>query len=157
MLSLRVVRGILIVMLLLIFMTISGCLENPSEGGRGYSSIPKLLLDYEVETGCFKIYVNSALGDYKYEYILINVDGNLTMENNTYVLSYKCARDTFDVYVEAAVDEDTIYQSTIKVSLIKDEENNIIVNIIDSTDNTDEKYEIPVGDLPWKKVLAQKE
>lgn len=155
--SSKVVHGSIAIILMIMILSSSGCLKNPSNGGGGYLSIPEVLIDYDYDTGCFKIYVNSALGDYKYRYIMIQVDGNQTVENNTYVLSYTCAGDSFTVTVEASVDEDTVYYSTLEVSLSEDEENNIIIYIIDRTDNAHDETDVLFEDLPWKKILVQKE
>jgi hypothetical protein len=135
----------------------SGCLEDPEEGGGGFSSIPEVILDYDLETENFKIYVKSALGDYKYLYIRIRINDTEMIENNTYVHQVKCQKNDFTLITEAAVNLDRIFYTSFSVTVVNDIENNIFLNIIDTTDIQEKEFELARDDLPWKNLLTQKE
>jgi hypothetical protein len=135
---------------------VGGCLKNPGNGGRGYSSIPKVMIDYDLDSACFKIYVKSAVGDYKYDYIKITVNDNEKIENNTYVLSYNCVDTDFSLEAEAQVDVDVIYFYTCEITLTDDKEKDIFLTITDKTDIIEKEITVSQGDMPWKKILVQK-
>ena len=145
----------LILMLLSLFAFISGCLRTFDEegGGRDYSSIPELIVDYDFESECFKIYVKSAVGDYKYDHIKIKINETPLQENNTYMLSRSCIQDDFSLETEAKVEDDVIYNYICKVE-IKDDED-IFIMIIDQMEEIEEEIPVAKEDLPWKKILEQ--
>jgi len=144
-------------MFLFLFNIFSGCLKDPEEDRPGFSSIPELIIDYDHEINYFKVYVKSAVGDYKYRHIKIRINDTEMVENNTYVYSAATGKMDFLLFVEAAVDIDVIYHSSIHIVLVNDIENNIFLNIIDTTEIIEEEFPVAQEDLPWKKILEQRE
>ena len=147
-----------IVILILTFNLFSGCLENPNEeGGGGFSRIPEVILDYDIDTDSFKIYVKSAVGDFKYQSITIRINDTEMIENNTYVHQIQFQKNDFILITEAAVSLDVIFFASFQVTVVNDIENNIFLNIIDTTEIQEKEYELAQEDIPWKKILVQKE
>ncbi|UCH89498.1 MAG: hypothetical protein JSV49_02290 [Thermoplasmata archaeon] len=134
----------------------SGCLKDPEEGGHDYSSIPEVIVDYDFDSEQFKIYVKSAIGDYKYETIKIKVNDYEKIENNTYMLSYNCNSTEYDLDVEAQVDINLVYSYACEIILLNDEENDIFLNVIEIIDDAEKETPVGEDDLPWKKILIQK-
>jgi hypothetical protein len=142
---------------MLSFNFLSGCLENPNDDTSGFSRIPEVIVDYEFETDCFKIYVKSAVGDFNYHSISIRINDTETIENNTYVHQVKCQKNDFTLITEAAVSDDVVFYASFQVIVVNDIENNIFLKIIDTTAIQEKEFELADEDLPWKKILVQKE
>lgn len=143
--------------ILLFFAFFSGCLKNPSESSTDYSTIPELLLDYNPDKDCYKFYIMSAVGDYKFDYIEIIINETKHIqENNTYVLMYDCLSPEFDFYVEAQVDIDTIYYYRASVEISEDEFGEIVITIKEELETSEKEIILGIDDLPWKKILVRK-
>jgi hypothetical protein len=148
----------LITVIFITLSLISGCLSAPEEGGRGgLSSIPELLLDYDFELEQFSLYIMSAVGDYKYDYIKINLDDSEVIENNTYVLCYKTMKTNFTLEVEAQIDIDVFYYYTCEVEIVNNGEENTFLMITDSMELLEEEIPLSKEELPWKKILVKRE
>ena len=147
----------LVIIILCFFGFISGCLKTPKEGGGGrdYSSIPELIVDYDIESECFKIYVKSAVGDYKYDHIKIKINDTQIQENNTYMLSKSCVDTDFTLETEAKVEDEVVYYYICEVKYVNDEEEGIFIMVIDKMEEFEEEIPVSEEDLPWKKILAQ--
>jgi hypothetical protein len=99
----------------------------------------------------------SAIGDYKYDYIKINLDDSEVIENNTYVLCYKTMKTNFTLEVEAQIDIDVFYYYTCDVEIINNDEENIFLMITDTMELLDEEIPLSEEELPWKKILVKRE
>lgn len=144
-----------LVILLIIFSTSSGCLK-PLSDEKGYASIPEMIVDYDFEDERFEIYLKSAVGDYKFEHLIIEVNGNRSMENNTYALCSTCIDRELELDCEAQVDEDTIYYYACDIEIIDDDDEDIFILITERVTEDEKEDEVSKEDMPWKKILERK-
>jgi hypothetical protein len=154
--SKKVVVGILI--FLIIFS--SGCLlQDPSKSPL-YSVLPKLILDYDVDDDLTRLWVRSALGDFKYENITIEAsyqnETKVASDDNTYgnflIVQFKI----FDLNI-LVNSEDKVFSFTCKVEIDSFEEDLLTITTYDEI--TDEELEelVQFDDLPYRKVLEEVE
>jgi len=144
-----------------IFLTIGCTLQDPTSNP-SYSVLPKLLLDYDFDVGETSIWVKSAVGDFKYDNVTIEISSNeqrrRIMNNNTYFLFASTVMSEFnlDVTVNATVNSEEkrfIFNCEVNVDIVR--EDLIIITTYD--EKTDEELEekIHQDDLPYKKILEE--
>jgi len=144
-----------------IFLTIGCTLQDPSSNP-SYSVLPKLLIDFDYDVGETNVWVKSAVGDFKYDNITIEISSNeqkrIIMNNNTYFLSTSTELSEFnlDITVNATVKSEEkrfIFNCEVNVDVVG--EDLIIITTYD--ERTDEELEekIQEDDLPYKKILEE--
>jgi len=138
----------------LIIFTMGCTLQDPRENPT-YSVIPEVLIDYDFEEKETKIWVKSAISDFKYNSITfeISMDNAIRIfeENNTYCSSVNIEKNMFNVsiYVESK-DREFEYNSKIEIELF---ENDAILRIYDL--DTNDLDVLSLDELPLKKVLEE--
>ena len=151
MLKKLIVMGILIISLLTMGCTLQDPRSNPS-----YSVFPEILLDYDSDTDEVKIWVKSALSDFKYDNIKIEIsddkDKLISDDNNTYCLNVFTKSTLFNLSVQVKADDKEFgFDSQIEVDLLG--EYLIRITIYEKGEKSEEL--IRKDDLPYKKVLKE--
>jgi hypothetical protein len=132
-----------------------GCtLQDPRENPT-YSVIPEVLIDYDFEEEETKIWVKSAISDYKYNSITFEIsmgsEFKIIEENNTYCSAVNIENNLFNlsIYVESK-NREFEYNCEIEIELF---ENDVTITILDL--DTDEVDIVNLDELPLKKVLEE--
>ena len=141
----------------LILILTMGCILQSPGSNPSYSVLPKILLDYDFETDETKIWVNSALGDFRYENITIEISNNnqkqVIIENNTYSVSTFIKHKVFNLnIIVISEDKKFGFNCKIDVDLSKDL---IIITIYDETTGKGTEEDIQKDNLPFKKILEE--
>lgn len=154
-------RLALLCIFLSIFLTIGCTLQDPTSNP-SYSVLPKLLLDYDSDSGETGIWVKSAVGDFKYDNITIEISFNeqriIFMNNNTYFLSASTVMPEFnlDITVNSTVNSEErrfIFNCEVKVDLVG--EDLIIITTYDEKTDKELEEKLHKDDLPYKKILEE--
>jgi hypothetical protein len=147
-------KGIISIIIFILIITMGCTLSDPSEGP-SYSVFPKMILDYDLDDEQIKVWVKSAIGDFKYDYMKMELlNKNYTErieENNTYFIQISTELDDFNLTIQV-ITEEKIFDYACHISLlIIDEEISVSIWNFES-----EKEEIfLLDDLPYKNVLEE--
>ena len=154
----RMLKKVAVGTLIVLIIFSSGCLlQDPSKSPL-YSVLPKLILDYDVDDGLTRVWVRSALGDFKYENITIEAtfqnETVVARDNNTYGLFMIVEFKIFNLYI-LVNSEDKAFSFKCKVEI--DSFGEDLITIITYDEITDEEIDEPVQfeDLPYKKILEE--
>ncbi len=144
------IMGILSLIILTMGCTLQDPRENPT-----YSMIPEVLVDYDFEEKETKIWVKSAISDFKYNSITFEIlmDNKLEIiqENNTYCSSVFIEDNIFNLTILVVSKEREFeYISQVEIELLEDD---VIIRIYDIS--ADEEDVVTLDNLPWKKVLEE--
>jgi hypothetical protein len=148
-----------LLMIILISILTMGCTLRSPEDNPTYSLIPGVLLDYDFDTQMVRIWVKSAISDFKYDNIEIElISDNTTVkneDNNTYCLYSQIKAQRLNMTVQI-IRENKLFQFSALVEIIyEDNENPFQILITDP--ETDEQEIILEEDLPYKKVIKDYE
>lgn len=146
-----VVMGILFTLTFTMGCTLQDPRKNPS-----YSIFPEIILDYDFDSDDTKVWVKSALSDFKYDRINIEISyGEIKQsvdDNNTYCLYMHTKLLIFNLTISVvAENKEFNFDSNVKVDL--NGEHLLILAIYDDGDIKEEM--ILEDDLPYKKVLKE--
>jgi hypothetical protein len=147
---------IVICILLLLFFT-TGCTLQSPEDNPTYSVLPEMLLDYDFQSQETKIWVKSAISDFKYDSIIIELMLNeskiINQDNNTYCIFTITKSINFNITINVFFKERVFqYQASI---LVQFDEEIISITIFEPIDESEEI--VFEDDLPFKKVLEELE
>lgn len=144
---------IIITFIVLIFCM--GCvLQDPKENP-SYSVLPEVLIDYEESTEEIDIWVKSAISDFKYDSIQIQVTNKTitqrSEDNNTYCIYHSTKYTEFNLTIIVLFEEKEFnFQTSVRQEYIEEELNFVLFNIED-----EEEEVFTIKDLPIKKVLEE--
>jgi hypothetical protein len=132
-----------------------GCTLQDPRSNPAYSVFPEVLIDYDLDEKLTKIWVKSALSDFKYDNIRIEISTNddlrIIEDGNTYCLSASIYYKIFNLTISVKSEENEFdYNSRIEVELY---EFGMDLRIFDYI--TDEEDVVSKEDLPFKKVLEE--
>ena len=134
-----------------------GCTLQDPRSSPSYSVFPEILLDYDLDTDETKVWVKSALSDFKYDNILLEItigdDTRVVQENNTYCTQITTKSPEFNLTI-TATSEDKIFGYQCEV-MIESQEGGLLITIFEP--GSDSEEEIREDDLPFKKVLDELE
>jgi hypothetical protein len=107
--AVSMLKKVIIVLIILILVSTTGCtLPDPREDP-SYSVFPKMILDYDIEQEQIRVWVKSAIGDFKYDYIKIEISSvNYTKtveENNTYSTQLSSEVNDFNLTLFVTTEE----------------------------------------------------
>jgi hypothetical protein len=151
-------KRLLIAGLFFILICFSGCILQSPGDDPSYSVLPRLLLDYDFDSDETKIWVESALSDYRYTNITIEINyknnSHSISDNNTYGLFASTQLKIFNLHIYI-VAEEKIFELEINVDVDELREDLIIITTYD--EETDEEIEETISeeDLPFKKILDE--
>jgi hypothetical protein len=145
------------IFLILIILSLGCTLQDPKDHP-SYSVYPEVLIDYDFDSTETKVWVKSALSDFKYDQIVIEaLDENgvqTVSENNTYCISLSTKATKFNLTIYAISEENQFgYSCNIDIDLELIEEALITITIFDHEEETEEIIE--AENLPFKKVLKE--
>jgi hypothetical protein len=150
-------KGSLIIIFIIMNLSM-GCILQGPDNNPSFSMLPELLLDYDFDADETDIWVKSALSDFKYENISIEVDyENIYKkeeDNKTYCVHLSTKLMVFNLNIIVNSLEKTFtYQGTIDIDLMR--EDLIIITTYDEI--TDEPTEeiLSEDDLPYKIILKE--
>jgi hypothetical protein len=134
-----------------------GCtLQNP-EDNPTYSVLPEMLLDYDLENQETKIWVKSAISDFKYDTIIIELTSNgeslITQDNHTYCISTSTKSNNFNITI-SVIAEENIFQHQFSI-LVQFEGEILTITVSEPIEELEEI--ILEDDLPFKRVLEEVE
>lgn len=148
-------KEIIVGSILLIIISSMGCTLTSPETNPTYSVIPGVIIDYDFELEISKIWVKSAISDFKYNLINITLNSkNQTVireDTNTYCIDNSIKSDSYNLSVQVIYKErEFLYQVSIKIEFIEDI---FTLTIFEpETEDEDILYE---DDLPFKTVLEE--
>lgn len=151
-------KRLIIAGLFFILLCFSGCILQSPGDNPSYSVLPRLLLDYDFDSDNTKIWVKSALSDYRYTNITIEIINNSESysisDNNTYGLSAATQLKIFNLHIYV-VAEEKIFEILLNIDVDETREDLIIITTYN--EGTDEEIEeiITEKDLPFKKILNE--
>ena len=144
--------------LILLIIISSGCILQDPKSNPSYSVLPALLLDYDSDMDETKMWVKSALSDFKYDNITIKAAfGNQTQvasDNNTYAVSLITQFKQFDLDLLVSSEEKSFsFKSKIDIDPLRED----LIIITTYNEITDEPMEdfYQLEDLPYKKILEE--
>ena len=112
------------------------CILQDPKSNPSFSVLPELLLDYDFETDEARIWVKSAVSDFKYDNITIEMsydDQKQTIiENNTYCTSTSTLQKVFNLKI-ILVSEEKIFEFDCKIDIYIMREDLIIITKYDKT------------------------
>lgn len=148
-----IVTGILFALILTMGCTLQDPSSNPS-----YSVFPEILVDYDIDSEETKIWVKSALSDFKYDqikYEILSDEGQknyIIQENNTYCLPYSTKLTSFNLTI-SVLSEEKEFGFSCRIEIEQAAEYLIRVIIYEEREEIEEILKI--DDLPYKKVLEE--
>jgi hypothetical protein len=148
-----ILTGILFILLLTMGCTLQDPRSNPS-----YSVFPEILVDYDIDSEETKIWVKSALSDFKYDqirYEILSDEGQknyIIQENNTYCLPYSTKSTSFNLTI-SVLSEEKEFGFNCRIETEQTAEYLIRVIIYEEGEEIEEILKI--DDLPYKKVLEE--
>jgi hypothetical protein len=147
-----IIFGIFISLLLTMGCTLQSPEDNPT-----YSVLPEMLLDYDQDNQETKIWVKSAISDFKYNKIIIELTSNginkITQDNNTYCISTSTKSNNFNISISVISENNEFqYQASIRIQF---EEEILTITIFEPIEDLEEI--ILEDDLPFKRVLEEVE
>lgn len=145
-----VVMGIFLLLILAMGCTLQDPRTNPS-----YSVIPEVLIDFDFNEERTKIWVKSAISDFEYDSIKMEITANnnlnIVKDNNTYCSHVFVKSKSFNMTILAiSEDKEFEYNCRIRIELFTND-----INLIIFDTDTNEEDIVSKGDLPYKKVLEE--
>ena len=141
----------------------SGCLHDLEDPSKSFSSIPTVIMDFELERNLTKIWVMSVLSHIRYENVslIISPEGGVPVglgDNYTYCVTGFTDAGRFEVEVRAST-EDRDFELSFSVEVSDPDSHSFYTITIppDPDQPLDEPEEVEVAreDLPWKKTLRE--
>ncbi len=135
-----------------------GCILQDPKTNPSYSVLPEVLLDYDFDTEETKIWVKSALSDFKYDNITIEISYNgqneISNDNNTYGISISTKQKVFELFT-LVVSEEKKFEFISKVDVDVTREDLIIITTYDEITSEELEEVVLEEDLPYKKILSE--
>ena len=150
-------RLIVSVILFLLILNMGCTLQDP-KSNTSYSVFPEILVDYDLDAEETKIWVKSALSDFKYDNIMYEITTDqaqekyIIQENNTYCLAYSTELTLFNLTI-SVISEEKEFVFNCRIEIYQTEEFTIRI-IIDEEGKKSEEI-LKIDDLPYKKVLEE--
>ena len=149
---------IFLVFLIMLLTTIMGCTLQGPESNPSFSILPEVLLDYDFDENEVDIWVKSAISDYKYNNITIEIskDDNtwVIQDNYTYCVYTSSELNSFKLKIIVNGNEKSFgFESEVDVDLLR--EDLIIITTYDDLTAEANEERVAEDDLPYKKILNE--
>jgi hypothetical protein len=151
-------RKVSLMIILLMVILSMGCTLQGPESNPSFSVLPELLLDYDFDAEETGIWVKSALSDFKYHNITIQIssdhDTSIVTDNNTYGVHMSSELQLFDLSVIANSEKKLFaYECRVDVDLMR--EDLIIITTYDEITDEPTDETLTLEDLPYKIILDE--
>ncbi|WP_455391908.1 hypothetical protein [[Eubacterium] cellulosolvens] len=151
-------RKIFLVCILTILILTMGCTLQGPESNPSFSVLPEVLLDYDFDTEETKIWVKSAISDFRYDNITIKLSTTnkteMVLDNNTYGASIYTKHKLF--YLEIlVVSEEKMFRFYGKVDVDINREDLIIITTYDEITDEPTEEAFLEDDLPYREILEE--
>ena len=152
-------RKFTLVCIFSILILMMGCLLQSPESNPSFSILPEVIIDYDFDAEETKIWVKSALSDYKYDNITIEISNDpyyeIVIKNNTYCETISTEIKIFNLNI-IAVSKDRIFELNCDVDVDLLREDLIIITTYDITTNEPTEERLLEDNLPFKKILEER-
>ena len=142
-----------------ILILMMGCLLQSPESNPSFSILPEVIIDYDFDAEEIKIWVKSALSDYKYDNITIAISKDpyhqIVVKNYTYCETISTEMKVFNLKIIAA-SEDRIFEFNCDVDVDLLREDLIIITTYDIITNEPTEERLLEDNLPFKKILKER-
>lgn len=151
-------RKLTIACILTILILMMGCTLQGPEDNPSFSVLPEILIDFDFESEETKIWIKSALSDFRYNNITIELITDQATEvisdNYTYGYSLYTKLKVFHLNIDVA-SEKKLFNFYCKVDVDLTREDLIIITTYDEITEEPEEESLLEDDLPYKKILKE--